>query len=325
VKKNFHLLRVPLGTPLPDPQVQSRPGLAWTGGDCASNPQQCRLWLVAARDGALRFRVRDDSFWSGWRELPAASVPGSVTGGPALVATPTSLAVYARTTSGEVQRTTLSSATTCAFDGCTFGAWQAVPMTTSEPGASLTTAQDVAAALVAGDPSRPVVAVRDTASRRIFVTAFDPGTSSFGPWSPVDGAVTDAAPSLAYDAVSAQMLLAVRDDSDGTTAGQILFTPVLTATSWQPAGTSPPVSRWGTAPALVSNGAFVHVFAAEAETASFSSRVHQALLFNGSSGAWRRVSSEALATLQPAGVAVGGDVNLVTRWFTDGLREQALD
>jgi hypothetical protein len=94
-------------------------------------------------------------------------------------------------------------------------------------------------------------------------------------------------------------------------------------TAWEDAGTTASsLAPWATAPAIAWDGARMRVFVAQT---GFPGWVYQTIHEGVSWGAWRQVSSQGIATRQPAASSVNGTMNLATSWFTSGIQEQALE
>jgi hypothetical protein len=303
--KNLYLLRVPLATAIPDSVVVNRPAIAWNAGDCASHPRQCRLWGAALRDGAMRFRIRDDGFWSGWHTLPSAPV----TGGPAIVALGNGVEVYARgSTDGLVRRTQLTSPATCEPASCTWSAWETLP-------GSPLTESDVAAAAGGG---KKLVAIRRKFDNRVYVTLDSGG--GWSSWVMLDGFQTGQAPSATYHAADGKFWLAA--------ATIVVKTIQVTAFDgsapqpWSPVETAGTQAPWQTGPAIASDGARVHLYAPRSV---FPQELYHAI-HNGSGwGGWRRLVAGAATTWQPAATSATGEIQLVTGWPNAGLTQQATD
>jgi hypothetical protein len=301
--KQTYLARMPVTTALPDPVADSRPGIAWSGGDCASHPRQCRLWLFAMKDGAMRYRVRDDSFWSGWYALPG----GVVTDGPGVVSDGTTVEVYARgTADGKVYRSVLTSPITCSAGTCAWSGWYALPGALSTPSA-------VAATMT---PQGAFVAVRSAADDKVWFSRRQ--GASWTPWTSVEGLVTDAPPSVTYRPSSNAVHFAARETGSGVV--KIARVAGGTVYPWAEVGASSALAPWGSAPAVVESNGILHLFVAKA---GFPQYVYEAMNDGGGWGNWRRLRSESIATKQPAAADVNGDVDLVTSWSTAGLAEES--
>jgi hypothetical protein len=300
-----YLGRVPVSVPLPDGAATSRPAVAWNGGDCASHPRQCRLWLAAERDGRLKYRVRDDGFWSGWFDV-TPEAPPTVTGGPAVVAHGTTISVLARDASGVVQWSLLTSPGTCdPATECTWAGWFPLP-------ATVTTQDDVAATL----HTTAFVAVRNAADGKVWYTRGLSGALGWEPWAVIDGLTTDAAPSVVSDA--GRVAVAAREA--GTGAIKVAY--VVDGggpTAWTEPGVASSLKPWGTPPAIVRRAGQIQLYAARA-----GSPEHVYVVASPGSewGSWRRLPSRSTSTLQPAAVDVNGDTNLVTA-DAAGLAEEA--
>jgi hypothetical protein len=300
-----YLGRVPLSVPLPDGAVTSRPAIAWNGGDCTSHPRRCRLWLAAEKGGRLKYRVRDDGFWSGWFDVTPAAPP-TVTGGAAIVAHGTTISVLARDASGVVHWSLLTAPSTCdpAAD-CTWAGWYPLPST-------VTTQHDVAAT----NHPTAFVAVRNAADGRVWYTRALQSGIGWEPWTVIDGLVTDAAPSVASDA--GRVWVAAREA--GTRAVKVTFVVDGGApTAWSEPGAASSRKPWGTPPAIVRRSGQLQLYAAEADSPQ---HVYVVVSPGTEWGSWRRLPSRSTATQQPAAADVNGDTNLVTL-DPAGLAEEA--
>lgn len=301
-----YLSRVPLSVPLPDGAATSRPAIAWNGGDCASHPRQCRLWLAAEKAGRLKYRVRDDGFWSGWFDVTPQESP-TVTGGAAILTEGTTLTVLARhATTGIVQWSLLTSPTTCepGID-CTWLGWFPLP-------SAVTTQHDIAAT----NHGPAFVAVRNAADGKVWYTRGLQGGFGWEPWAVINGLTTDAAPSVVSD--TGRVAVAAREA--GTGAIKVAFVVDGTGpTAWSEPGSASALKPWGTAPAIVRRTGQLQLYAAKSGSPQ---HVYVVASPGGDWGAWRRLPSRSTATQQPAAADVYGDTNLVTA-DAAGLAEEA--
>lgn len=299
--KNAYLARMPLSTAISDSLATSRPAIAWSGGDCAANPKQCRLWMVAERGGGMQYRVRDDGFWSSWYALPS----GPVAGGPAIVATYGSvLEVFARGASdGVVRRLALGSPITCDPGSCTWSSWSSLP-------SAVTTTSDVSATAT---PTGAFVVIRGS-DANVWYSRRNGG--AFTPWTSVPGVTTDAAPSATYRAASSGVHIAVRDATNGAITVALIATG--TTPSWQ-AVTASAHAPWATAPAIVDSNGYLQVFAAAPGSPPL---LYEAMNGGGGFGNWRALRSEGTTIRQPAVTDAHGDVNLVSS-LAAGMSEES--
>jgi hypothetical protein len=300
------IARVPLSLPLPDAAVTSRPAIAWNGGDCAAHPRQCRLWLAAEKGGRLKYRVRDDGFWSGWFDVTPGAPP-TVTGGAAILAHGTTVTVLARhATTGVVHWSILTSPATCEPGvDCTWQGWFPLP-------SGVTTQHDVAATI----HGTAFIAVRNAADGKIWYTKALTGGIGWEPWAVIDGIATDAAPSVVSDL--GRVAVAVREAGSG--AIKVAF--VLDSggpTAWSEPGSASALKPWGTPPAIVRRTGQLQLYAAQSGAPQ---HVYVAASPGGEWGSWRRLPSRSTATEQPAAADVHGDTNLVTA-DAAGLAEEA--
>jgi hypothetical protein len=301
-----YLGRVPLSVPLPDGAATSRPASAWNGGDCASHPRQCRLWLAAEKGGRLKYRVRDDGFWSGWFDV-TPQAPPTVTGGAAILTEGTTLVILARhATSGVVQWSLLTSPTTCTPGAdCAWLGWFSMP-------SAVTTQHDIAAT----NHGTAFVAVRNAVDGKVWYTRGLQGAFGWEPWAVIDGLTTDAAPSVVSD--TGRVAVAAREA--GTGAVKVAFVvDGAGPTAWSEPGASTALKPWGTAPAIVRRPGQLQLYAAKSGAPE---HVYVVASAGSQWGAWRRLPSRSTATQQPAVVDVNGDTNLVTA-DAAGLAEEA--
>jgi hypothetical protein len=298
-----YLGRVPLSTPLPDSATTSRPAIAWSGGDCTSDQWQCRLWLVAEKDGRMKYRVRDDGFWSGWYEV-APQMPPTVTGGPAVVSDTTIAMVLARgAADGRVYWSFAPITCELGVD-CAWNGWLPLPNT-------VTTADDVAATM----HSTLFVAVRNEADDRVWYTSLT-GAFTWSPWAVIDGLTTDGAPAVASD--GSRVAVVAREA--GTGAIKVAYVVDGTGpTGWAEISPGTALKPWGTAPAIVRNSQTLQVYVAKAGSPR---DVYVAVGVDSEWGKWRRLPSRSTSTRQPAAADVNDDTNLVTGDAT-GLAEEA--
>jgi hypothetical protein len=325
---NLYLLRVPLSSPVPDSVVASRPAIAWNGGDCSTHAQKCRLWAAAWKDGAVRFRVRDDGFWSGWHALPAATLSTLV--GPGIIAaTWGGVEIFAQGTDGRLKHTYLTSADTCDPASCTWTAWTNV-------GSNLPANLGIA---VASHLEKKLV-VRRSSTNAILVMS---GVGHiWSPWVELPGLTSSAAPSVTYHSADQRFWISARQSG----SEKVHVTTYDPATGPQPwtepgspgSGAAPATTSWLAAPAIASDGDRVHVYAGAQHTNGTLTLFHK--IENGSGwGEWRAFRTGANSGYQPAATNVYGDdltcgggtcevhgeVLLVTGWPNSGLAELGSD
>jgi hypothetical protein len=264
------------------------------------------LWLAAQRDGRLKYRVRDDGFWSDWFDV-TPQAPPTIAGGSAILTTGTILTVLARhATSGVVHWSLLSAPTTCEPGvDCTWLGWFALPD-------GVTTQHDVAATI----HGTAFVAVRNAADGKVWYTRALQGAFGWEPWAVIDGLTTDAAPSVVSD--SGRVAVAAREV--GTGAIKVAFVVDGSGpTAWSEPGAASAQKPWGTAPAIVRRTGQLQLYAAKSGSPE---HVYVAASAGGQWGGWRRLPSRSTATQQPAAADVNGDTNLVTA-DAAGLAEEA--
>lgn len=303
-----YLTRVPVSVPLPDGAATSRAAIAWNGGDCAAHPRQCRLWLAAQKSGRLKYRVRDDGFWSGWHDVTPGQPP-TVAGGAAITAHGTTVSVLARhATTGVVHWSILTSPATCEPGvDCAWQGWFPLP-------SEVTTQHDVAATI----HGTAVIAVRNAADGKVWYTKALQSGFGWEPWAVINGLVTDAAPSIVSDL--GRVAIAAREA--GTGAIKVAFIVDGSGpTAWSEPGAASASSLkpWGTPPAIVRRTGQLQVYAAKAGSPQ---NVYVVASPGGDFGNWRRLPSRSTSTLQPVAVDVYGDTNLVTA-DAAGLAEEA--
>jgi hypothetical protein len=249
--------------------------------------------------------VRDDGFWSGWYALPAASVGM----GPAIIATGSTVEVYARASDRTVMRTQLTSSVQCEPAACTWSAWQALP-------ASPFTDNDVAAAWGGG---QKLVAMRRAYDGYVHVTV-DSG-SGWSPWVKLDDeSPIGGAPSVTWHAADGKFWIAASRSVLATIhVTQYPPTGLQTWVSVNGAGTQAP---WLTVPAIASDGERIHVYASKS---GFPNLYHA--IDNGQGfGGWRMFATRPSSAWQPAAANVNGEVQLVTSWSAPaGMSELASD
>jgi hypothetical protein len=313
--KNAYLVRVPVPTPVPDAVVTGRPSIAWSGGACAADPKQCRLWMAALENGVLRVRVRDDGMWSSWVPLPTNV---TTAGAPAISADPTHVAVFARGADGQVYVSRLVSPVACDLEtGCAFRDWEPLrPLPTG-----ITATADVAATSTAS--GNTYVAVRGSDETVYYTFLFG---LEWAPWVKTDGLVTDMAPTETYHGGDGKVWIAAKEK----TTGIIKYTRVssTSADPWVQVGAAayPPAKGWwNKPPAIVSDGMWVHVFIPQE---AFPQTIWQTVFDGTGWGAWRPLVSGTGATVQAAVANVNGTTNLVSYWSDSSaanMSEQALD
>jgi hypothetical protein len=306
---DLYVERVPLATSLPDGISAVRPGVVWSGD---------RMWLVAEHDGALKFRVRDDGFWSSWYPVPGAA---GLAGGAAVISNGvngyTWLEMFVRGgIDGRIYNTALTSPLNCAPASCAWKpSWSQVPGTPS-----ITTAVEPAAAYQGSNNSFLVVT---STSSTLYFTRRNLAGNWTGTWTPIPGITTDKSPAVAWHPGEGRFWVAARDSS----SGRIRVTRITPTapdgapTPWEDIGTL----SWATAPAIEYDGARMRVFAAQS-TYQF---VQQAIHDGSGWGSWRTLSSTGISTRQPVTANVNGDVNVFTYWLlfgsTFGIQEQAME
>lgn len=301
-----YLERIPLLTVLPDGAATGKPDIAWSGD---------RMWLVAPRDGVLKYRVRRDGLWSSWFTFTS---PLDSVGGAAVISNGTTVQVYARKSDGTLWMTSLAPGVslTCAPEvpgSCAWNAWTPLP-------AGVLTDREPAATYVNG--VYPLVAIRNMTGAQIyFAFYFCWGTCNWVGWYPTGNLTTDLSPAVAHKPPPENKTWFVARKS-GT--NELHYAKVVGPTVTDPwtvvnAGQTPALG--GVAPEVVWDGAHIRLFASESP---FPSYVYQ-VIHDGSWGNWRRLVTEAGTTYQPSATVVNGDVNLVTKWWTSSIAEQGLE
>jgi hypothetical protein len=334
----LYLLRVPLSYPVPDSVTSSRPAIAWNGGDCDSHERKCRLWAVALKDGAVKFRVRDDGFWSGWYPLPALSHAATVA--PAIVAATTGgVEIFAQGTDGRLEHTYLTSAVTCEAASCTWTAWEDV-------GDPLAASQGIAAASHFG--KKLVVRRANTGAIHV-MSGIGHDWSS---WVELPGLTSALAPSVTFHSADHRFWIAATQSGtnrihvtsyDAATGPQPWSQPgsgdpPATGSTWVGTGVT---ATWLAAPAIASDGDRLHLYNGAQLTngsATWWPMFHK--IENGSGwGDWRPFRTGSLTGWQPAATNVYGDdvscdgetcevrgeVLVVTSWPNSGMAEIGSD
>jgi hypothetical protein len=292
---DLFLLRIPAAVDLPDNLSAVRPATAWDGN---------RLWLVAEHGGQLQYRIRDAGQWSGWYALS----PNNVTpvGGAGVIASSAGVRIYARDAAGRIYEKQLTSAITCAAGACAWGSWAVLP--------SGTTGDDIAATHAGAEP---VLAVRGSNDR---VYANVRGTS-WGSWFVIGSLLTNAAPAITYHASDGRVWITARNRDNGSLQYTRINPSTRTAEPWAALPIAAAPSAWGTAPAIVSDGEAVHLYALDAAFPQWAWQI----VNNGSGwSSWRKPVGGSWGTRQPAATNINGEVNLITYWYTGGMQEVSL-
>jgi hypothetical protein len=323
---NLYLLRVPLSSPVPQSVVESRPAIAWNGsGDCDTHERTCRLWAAAWRDGVVKFRVRDDGFWSDWFALPAATLSNAM--GPGIIAATTGgVEIFAQGTDGRLKSTYLSSADTCEPAACTWTAWANV-------GLNVPANLDIAAA---SHFEKKLVVRRSHAGAILVMSGVGHVWSS---WTQLTGLASSTAPSVTYHSADQKFWIAARQS--GTEKVHVTsYDPATGPQPWtEPGnGSAPATASWLAAPAIASDGARIHLYAGAQHTNGARTLYHK--IENGEGwGGWRAFRTGANSGYQPAATNVYGDdvdcvagtcevhgeVTVVTGWPNAGLWEIGSD
>jgi hypothetical protein len=315
-----YLGRVPVATHLPEGQVTSGPGMAWSGE---------RMWLVAEHEGALKVRIRHGGFWFDWQPLPAGV---ATQGGAAVVSDGSTVEIFARVPdtshSGDLVYTTrLTSPIDCVPEACTWDDWSAISP-------SLWTDHTPAAAYDAatGDLYLVFTNMSGMASwlRRPYEGDWDSGHATFIP--------TDAAPAVAWNPVDSSLWVVARL-SIGELTGEMYvgrmtktdhdpplyvwdFDPVI---EYEEGETWCGSIAWGTAPALALDGSGrMRLYAGQ----QGGKRATCEAIYDPDAetwSKWRRIRSWARTITAPAPANVHGEINLMTQNLAGRLMEQGLE
>jgi hypothetical protein len=301
--KNLYLFRIPVATNVPDGASGAlggenvRPAIAWSGD---------RLWMVAEHNGALKYRVRDDGFWSAWQSF---TVPITAKGAAAVAASATGVEVFVRSTAdSKVYGAILANPTCTPGPGCSWSGWTLVsgsPVATHDP------------AVTFKGVTQPTLVVRGSDGVLRYSQRFVGVWSS---WTAMTGLVAEDAPSVAWNPVDGSSWVVARESGTGS----IRYSRILsntTFTAWADAGTGGAVA-WRAAPAIAWNGAQMRVFA---PANAFPNTMYQTVWDGTSWGSWRPLVSGSGATRQAAVADVNGEINVVSYWFTSGAQETSVD
>jgi len=229
-----------------------------------------------------------------------------------------------------VKHTQLTSAVTCEPASCTWSAWETL-------GAPLPTDQGIAAA--AGPGTKKLVAMRRAVSGAVFVkygVAYE-----WSPWIELPGITTGATPSVTWHAHDEKFWIAAAQTGTGTIQ-LTSFDGVSGPQPWaQPGGSgdppaavpfsltvpSPATASWLTPPAIVSDGARLHLYdgaQVSNSQATWWSLFHRIASDDGW-GDWRPFRTDALAGWQPAAANVDGEITVLTTWPGQDMWELGSD
>jgi hypothetical protein len=176
----------------------------------------------------------------------------------------------------------------------------------------------------------PFVLVRTT-NALLLRTFLDNG--QWASWTDVtNGVTTNNAPAVTWNAADGKVWAAVLESGTGKVKETRLTT--TTQTSWVAAGVDDvqlpePLGAAGTAPMLAVDGADVHVFVGQ----QGPPRAAYQAIYDGDDsagngavwGRWRRISTRARSTMQPAVAVIAGQANVITQGATNNILEQALE
>jgi hypothetical protein len=295
-QSDLYLVRVPAAVPFAQNVSATRPAVAWDGD---------RLWLVSEQGDPLRYRVRDDGQWSSWFTLGTNNVTPA--GGAAVIAGSGGVRVYARDTTGRVHEKRLTSSATCAAGSCAWSTWTALPVRATNSDISATYAG-----------AQRFVAARGTDDRIYAIV----GGTSWGSWFVVGSLLSNAAPSVTYHAPDGRVWITARQRDTGIVHTTRVNPSTLAVEAWAavPATAGAP-SSWGAAPAIVSDGQAVRLFAVGA---SFPQWAWQAIHDGSGWSVWRKPIGGSWGTRQPAPANVNGEIDLITYWYTGGMQQASL-
>ncbi|HEY6559150.1 MAG TPA: hypothetical protein VI072_17825 [Polyangiaceae bacterium] len=295
-QSDLFLVRVPAATALTENLSLVRPAIAWDGN---------RLWLVAEQGGSLRYRVRDDGQWSAWFTLGTNNITPA--GGAAVIAGSGGVRLYARDASGRVHEKRLTSSATCTAGSCAWSSWVALPVRATN---------DDIAATYAG--TQRLVAVRGTDDRVYAIL----GGTTWGSWFVVGSLLTNGAPSVTHHGPDGRVWIAARQRNTGVLHSTRITPSTQAVETWTaiPAANGAPAS-WGAAPAVVSDGQAVRLFAVGS---GFPQWVWQSANDGSGWSVWRKPIGGSWGTRQPAAANINGEIDLLTYWYTGGMQHASL-
>lgn len=304
------LVKIPVESPIPSTESTTKPAAVWSS-DSSCSATCDRLWLFGETNGNPKFKIRDDGFWSSWHALPTNM---TIENGIAAVFYDGNVEIFARTSTGQLVTSSLTSSLGCSVGSCTWASWSTITSAPQVAGAPAAAVQDF------GSNQGPVVVVRRADNGRLAYSRRNSGT-----WANWKNAGTLVKPDMEHtvfsnpDDLNGRMwIVATRPSNDTIYYGRV--TSSLGWGQWKALPGAPSGVTWGSGPQAVFDGQSARIFANQTSSPEITWQTyHESGTFDAD---WKPIASRGVSTQQPAAVVHDGKIELLTINHTGSISEQ---